>query len=359
MQGNFSWSACVIRVGVPVRIHVSLLLFAALIFGIQWQHSAANAAVVPTTAIATIVALLVGILIHELAHIFAATNLGGAPCHIILTPWGGNSILTMPTALRSQAVIFSAGMFANAMTFLVTATILVQLENVDIRALMNPFKPFLFEGEGAVAFLKILCWTNFQLFAINLLPVAPFDASQLVRTLIYGYNSHQDREKLEAGVMVVGHLVALALFVAAAFLRGYNEGPIKPTWLILVCGGIALLFNSRYEFFRRMSLARQWHQQENDDFDEFEEYDSVYDDDFDDLFSYDDDETESISQWLREKQEDRERIEREIELEEERRVDSILERLHRSGLESLSDEDRELLQRVSDRYRRQRRQGTL
>ena len=42
---------------------------------------------------------------------------------------------------------------------------------------------------------------------------------------------------------------------------------------------------------------------------------------------------------------------KEIEAEEERRVDGILARLHSEGINSLSAEERALLDRVSARYR--------
>jgi hypothetical protein len=43
--------------------------------------------------------------------------------------------------------------------------------------------------------------------------------------------------------------------------------------------------------------------------------------------------------------------EQQQEADEERSLDEILERLHRHGRESLSPEDRALLERVSARYR--------
>ena len=48
----------------------------------------------------------------------------------------------------------------------------------------------------------------------------------------------------------------------------------------------------------------------------------------------------------------------EIEAEEERMVDAILSRLHTEGLESLSPAERELLERVSARYRSRLGRGT-
>ena len=47
---------------------------------------------------------------------------------------------------------------------------------------------------------------------------------------------------------------------------------------------------------------------------------------------------------------------REREAEEERLADEILEKVHREGIESLSAEDREILNRVSARYRNRQRE---
>jgi len=51
------------------------------------------------------------------------------------------------------------------------------------------------------------------------------------------------------------------------------------------------------------------------------------------------------------------RRQQEFKAEEDRRVDEILSRLGETGLEGLSPEDRELLERVSERYRGERREG--
>jgi hypothetical protein len=55
--------------------------------------------------------------------------------------------------------------------------------------------------------------------------------------------------------------------------------------------------------------------------------------------------------WLEERRQARLQHQRDLEEEEERQVDEILGRLHEFGMESLSGEERSLLQRVSQRYR--------
>jgi hypothetical protein len=60
-----------------------------------------------------------------------------------------------------------------------------------------------------------------------------------------------------------------------------------------------------------------------------------------------------VHRWLSQRKEAQLLKQREVEAEEESRVDDILGRLHANGIESLSGEDRLLLDRVSARYRRE------
>ena len=114
--------------------------------------------------------------------------------------------------------------------------------------------------------------------------------------------------------------------------------------------GITLVFCSRYSCHQEIVdlISDDW----DDDLDDLESLDPFYDEDGTVDFSDD----EQYSQWLKEKRAEREQMERELEEEEERRADEILAKLHKEGAESLSDEDKALLARVSERIRK-RRQG--
>ena len=59
-----------------------------------------------------------------------------------------------------------------------------------------------------------------------------------------------------------------------------------------------------------------------------------------------------------EKQEERERKERDTERREKELADEILKKLHSDGIESLSEDEKEILNRVSARLRRNRETGT-
>ena len=319
----------------------------------QWHYSeGATEFSAQGTAIATSLILLISILLHELAHVFATTNLGGAAKQIILAPWGGDSELELPMTRRSQAIVFAAGPFVNLMICLCGLLLLVQTRQGTIVEIINPLQPHALNGDWTIAFAKIVTWVNFQIFWINLIPAHPFDASHLVRIGITARNSTVDREKIERGVMFVGLAAAAIVFVMGWLARDIRGGTVQPAWLILVLGGIILFFSSRhgYYLYSKPNSDDEW----DDLVDELDEDYPGYYDDNEDYFAYED--ADSISQWLQEKQEAREQIEREIEAEEERRVDSILEKLHQSGIESLNDEEKSLLQRVSDRYRRRNRE---
>ena len=61
------------------------------------------------------------------------------------------------------------------------------------------------------------------------------------------------------------------------------------------------------------------------------------------------------SKWLVEKQEARIRDEMHREQQEIEQADIVLDKLHNSGIDSLTPEEKRLLQRVSERLRRKRK----
>ena len=154
---------------------------------------------------------------------------------------------------------------------------------------------------------------------------------------------------------MIGDLVGFAFIGLAWFFRHYEaKGPgllFEPAWLILLLFGVTLLFCSRFSLHNETTTNEaDWDEMEDMD------YDSIYNES--QYFDFTD-ESENIaySQWLIEKQEARRETEIRREEEEDRRADEILQKLHKDGLKSLTDEERSLLDRVSSRLRRRRQQG--
>lgn len=356
MTENFSWSAGVGRwLGIPIRLHLFLLLFVAAIFAFELNlGSGGDQRIGSGTGVITVGILLASITIHELAHLLVISRLGGKVDAIVFMPWGGNSDFVLPSSPRVQGAVFIAGPLVNGIIFAIGATILVQFGNTELTQLINPFRPHEFNfAEWQFSFIRILSWINFQLLIVNLIPCFPFDGAQLVRTVIRSINDDVSKTRIESAVMVMGHAVAFAVIGLALLIRDYNWGPIHWSWILLLLSGIVMIFSARFSFHEQTRIQQdEWKDQADS------EFDSYYDENTHPSFDYKDDRENLVySQWLTEKR--KERVQQELHSEEEdyRLADEILKRLHGDGLDSLSDGDRLILDRVSARIRRRRQQG--
>ena len=224
MNENLSWSASAGRwMGVPVRLHVSLFLFVTCIFGVQ----AMRPAVGDGTAIVTTLCLLLAILLHEFAHLFALSNLGGHVNSIVFTPWGGNSDFSLPPNPKSQLAVSLAGPFFSGCLFALGAALLLQTNQATLSELVNPFRPSQFDAANwEVNLMKIMTWLNFQLMVVNLIPCFPFDGSNMIRSVIDGLSSEVPMERRESTILVIGHAVGLTLIGIAWFIGDYVDSPV-------------------------------------------------------------------------------------------------------------------------------------
>ncbi len=358
MADNFIWSTSLGRwTGIPVRVHMLFYLFIAVIFGADWNYTSSNSNFFVGTAMVTFMVLCISLAIHEIAHIFALNNLGGHVSSIVFMPWGGDSEFVLPENGNARALIHLSGPFANAAIVALGTTLLVQSDHSTLVHLLNPFDPKRFDAANwQISLTEIITWVNFQLFIVNLIPCFPFDGAKIVRAIIASINIDQTKVRVESAIQLIGNAIAFGFIGMAYVVRGADIrfGPIGPTWLLFLLIGIALLFASKYSFH----METRENEADLDDETEDVDYDSgVYggDSTFFDFSEHS--ENTAYSQWLQEKQEARRDVELRKEVEEDRRADDILKKLHHGGISSLSDEERLILDRVSARIRRRRQQG--
>jgi len=354
MADNFIWSTSLGRwTGVPVRAHLLLFLFVATIFGAEWNYASNNANFFIGTAMVTVLVLIVSLIIHELAHVFALNNLGGHVNTIVFMPWGGNSDFVLPENANSRSLVHLAGPFANGAIFALGTALLVQSDHSTLAHLVNPFDPHWFDSATwQVSLTEIITWVNFQILIVNLIPCFPFDGAKVVRSTIASINVDVPKLRVESAIQLIGNAIAFAFIGMAWLVRDFQVGPIRPTWTLFLLVGITLLFAARYSFQQETYEDEPDWDDETDDVD----YDSVYSDSaFFDFREHS--ENTAYSQWLQEKQEARREVELRKEEEEDRRADDILKKLHQGGISSLSEEERLILDRVSARIRRRRQQG--
>lgn len=347
MSNNFSWSANAGRwMGVPVRIHMFVFLFIALIFGIG-----SNLNLEMFTAIVTVFVLLGSILIHELAHAFAVTNLGGNINNLQLMPWGGESEFALPVRGLSRATVYLAGPFVNCSIALFGALVLIQSTESGFLDLVNPFNPHVFTAEWEISLIKIVTWINFQLAMFNMLPCYPFDGAKVFRGLVDASDIDLPKYRVETAIKLIGHTVAFGFIGMAWIFRNLEVPGLLRPWTLMLMLGITLLFAARYSLHKETQTSDDWDDMEDID------YGSIYGSETSFFDSAHESDNSAYSQWLTEKQEERRELELQREEQEDRLADEILEKLHKGGIASISDEEKAILDRVSERIRKRRQQG--
>jgi Zn-dependent protease len=290
--------------------------------------------------------LLVSVIIHELGHTLAALRLGSSVEHVVLGPVGGMVPVGQIQDPHRDLLIALAGPVANMLVCLALAPLLYFCWNVDLIGLLkNPFNPQdMMDGAAWLVALKIACWLNWSLVLVNSLPAFPLDNGRVLRDILWP--SFEFRPASLA-VSRVSKVTALALIVLGYLIEDPKPFTLMTAWFPLGMLALFIFFSSRQE-----SERVEENEVEDDLFgyDFSQGYTSLEQAHGNSKFSMN-----GLRSWLEKRRLAKETRRREIEAEEERRVDGILARLHSEGMNALSMEERNLLDRVSARYRNRQR----
>lgn len=348
MRNSASWSTSIgWWGGVRMRVHVLFWVFAAFTLLISSSPLAASSSHNLTGLAALgIGILLVSALLHEWGHLLTARHFGGEGDLIVIWPLGGLEPLRPPADPRHELAMHLAGPLVNAGLCALSGIVVAVYAGTDVFGLLHPLAPRgLLDQPGSnwiLAVAKLSCWINCVLWVANLLPAFPFDGGRALRSALIAARPDLSPRRVVLLVTSLAKVAAVVLVAVAIFNWSKPSHQIIPLWFSLVMLAILLYFS-----------ARQEEEQSSD----LESEDQPFGYDFSQGFtslerSHEKDEpTGPFRKWLAERREARLRQQRQQEQEEEHRVDEILGRLHEHGMESLSAEERSLLQRVSQRYR--------
>ncbi len=325
--------------GVPVRLHVLMLLFAALAVGITFDGDW-------TLGVLPALVLLGSVAIHEASHCIAARRLGGQVDALVLSPIGGLHAPRVPNEPEPQLFVALMGPMANLALVIATIFALVTLPipTDQLLPLLNPVSPVgMLDGPLTTVLLKQILWINWTLFLLNLLPAYPFDGGPALRAALWPLFGKPTATVVTA---YVGQGIAGALCVLAVVAKKVDPQAIMPLWAPLTVLAVFLFFSTR----RDLVLAHQL----EDASETLLPYPRSPEGS--DLLSADwtdeDYSTVLVEKSSKEAKTERRRDQQEAdEAYEDACVDDILARLHHTGFEHLSNEDRAILQRASRRYR--------
>ena len=344
-----AWSISLGRWGsVDVRLHMFFLVFAACTLFLSWESKIQEPGSADLLPIAggSLILLLASVMLHEGGHYLAATRLGGGGDQIVLGPLGGLKPLQAPFDPTAECWMHLAGPLANLAVCVASAAVLFALQE-PFWGLLSPLAPQgLIEGSPQVVFLKLTFWINGLLALVNFAPVYPFDGARALRAGLLSRFPEMSTLRASAIVAFVAKLAAGLLVVLAwTAYRPREPDPtaLIPLWFCLILLAIFLFFSAKHEEETQLSGGDRelaWEEESESSFTGQPA-----------RANQRTDSGGTLRRWLDHRRQAKMRRLREIEVEEERRVDEILARLHHEGIQSLSDEERALLQRVSHRYR--------
>lgn len=343
MRDPFSWSFPLGRLfGITVRVHVLFPFFAlALILRVAFDSKSAPGTWVAT---ATLMGLLfVCVLLHEFGHCFAARLVEGDAHEILMWPLGGLASIEVPHAPRANFIAAAGGPFVNLLLCLICG---LALMSHALEPPWNPldwnnaYRPVLYNWseqawQSALAWPDVLCarlfFLNWFLLLLNLLPGFPLDGGRMFQAIMWWRTDYRQAtlSAVFAGfiVMIIITLFALVLNeVMPLLLAWFVWQTCRQQWIILETGGddqaLGYDFSQGYTSLERDPPVSPRHRQPN-----------------------------FFQRWRQKRAARKQQQEQETREAEERRMDELLEKVQRYGLQALTDEERRFLTRVSARYR--------
>ena len=327
--------------GIPVRIQFSWFI-AALFVMFVTTHGPGNG--FGEYGLLCLVVWFASVVWHEAWHCVVVARVGGITESIVLTPIGGLARWSSFSEPRSEMLAASAGGLGNVCGMLMAGSMIYALSGTISAELLDPLYPvgLLGHQRPLLAAVNMAFWMNWVLLLVNMMPTTATDGGRLLNSLMWSYR-HQ--RQLSDGLVLSSTLIVIfGLLVAAFVLRDAPQSVAVPAWLPL--SALAMFFG--------LHAAVSVRPNEGDSAEE-DPFGYDFSQGYTSLEPQTDQATRpmagTLRTWFERRRQRRELEQRQLAHEDELRADVILARLHREGIDSLSAEDKALLDRVSARYR--------
>jgi Zn-dependent protease len=361
MRDPFFWSIPLGRYfGITVRVHLLFpVVVLAMILRYALKHDPAPIEGTWIDGVMLAGLLFVAVLLHEFGHCFAARWVDGDATEIMMWPLGGLASVDLPHQPRAHFLTAAAGPAVNLVLCLFCGLLLAFTVDPSFQPPWNPFVcPFRGAPEKVQSLpdwtnsaiglytwggdLKVVSglwpivlarffWLNWVLFLLNVALICfPMDGGRMLQSALWPNLGYRQATLIVvyAGfvfTVVVGLLSIVYNEILVFCLAAFIYISCRTQLFILETGGEEGLFG--YDFSQGYtSLERD------------QPHVTV----------------RQTSWWKRWRDRRAARkLQREMETREadERRLDELLEKVQRQGMNALTDEERRFMKRVSDRYR--------
>ena len=304
--------------GIRVRIHASFVLFA--IFLLLAPGSVTGFEVVD--ALTSLFILFGIVLLHEFGHCFAARYMGGEAYDIIMSPLGGLASATPPHRPWPTFVTVAGGPLVNVAICLITGIALYFLAGL---VPVNPFNPLAFDpGPTSVAYyLWWIYYVSYAILLFNLLPIYPLDGGQMLHSILWPQIGYYKATNVSCITGMVGS-VGMAFY-------GLAGGHLFLTFIAISC--------FMYCYQKRMQLKEMGPEGLHDAIDYSASLRATADDDHP--------RRRKLSRFAVR----RIRKKAQKEQQELARIDAILDKVAKQGMQSLTWFERRALRQATERQR--------
>jgi len=273
------------------------------------------------------------VLLHEIGHILAARATEGSGDEILMWPFGGLAFVET-TSTRSQIITAAAGPFVNLVLCVIVLGLNPHIDVQLLNPLVVPITPEQFAANVASSVQALTFWVNWAGLLLNLIPAYPLDGGQIFRSILMS--------RMGAGM---GTEVAVKVAMGVAIVMGV-AGALFFTHVVLVCISFLIILLAVLEHLQLQATES-------------------YDDSF---MGYDfsqgytslersDQQTKPerraglVQRWLARRRAEKLRRQDEQEQLSAQQLDAILAKVHAQGIDSLTQSEKRLLKRASNRYR--------
>ncbi|MEE9295417.1 MAG: site-2 protease family protein, partial [Phycisphaerae bacterium] len=260
------------------------------------------------------------VLLHEFGHCFGARYAGGQADEILMWPLGGLAYTSPPHNPRAHLITVIAGPAVNVVLLLITSVFLVSWKGTWGALPSNPFKPFYTDlpwVPGSLYYWLVVFFTlNLIILLFNLAPVFPFDGGRILQCLLWFRKGFIPATLIATGVGMVGAIVIGIIGLATAEVLFF-----------------AIAFFGYFTCWQQRQMIRSGMYETGNEFGyDFSQGYTSLDQNFEGS-------AKRPSFWERRRAaKEAARAAREARLQEERRreVDRVLDKVHNSGVESLT-----------------------
>ena len=328
-----NWSLTLGRLGgIRIRVHVlfPILIIVRLLYGY-------SEGVLPLRLIECGVLFLL-VLLHEFGHCYGCRFVGGDADDILMWPLGGLAYVRPPHRPYETMITILAGPAVNVVVCLLLVPLLA-LEGLFSWSLLNPIAGLVVHATYFPMLLDATFRISYLLLLFNLLPIFPFDGGRILQAIVWSATGSYHRA---SSIAVVVGMVGAGLLAAVSLILVGNQG----SHLLLLTGIAIFAFAECWRMHRRHEQLGELPENEFG-YDFSQGYASLERSLPNPLKEKTKPGLRSrLREWLR-----RRREQREVLLEAE--LDRLLEKIHVSGMGSLSRSERKVLDQASRRRKRE------